>query len=63
MFGYLPASFGFGIISFFSDFFGSNLFSFELKVEKLYMGVFSTHFVSLISILTQKMMEEWNNQL
>ena len=29
---------------FFSDFFRSNLFIFEPKVEKIYMGVFSTHF-------------------
>ena len=31
---------------------------FELKVEKIYMGVFSTHFVPLISILASKIMEE-----
>ena len=27
------------------------------------MGVFSTHFVPLISILAPKILEEWNNQL
>ena len=52
----------FGIFSFFSDFFRSNLFIFEPKVEKIYMGVFSTHFVPLISNLAPKIMEEWNNQ-
>jgi hypothetical protein len=30
----------------------------EPKVEKIYMGVFSTHFVPLISILAPKLMEE-----
>ena len=33
---------------FFSYFFRSNLFIFEPKVENIYMGVFSTHFVPLI---------------
>ena len=33
------------------------------KVEKNYMGVFSTHFVPLILILASKIMEDWNNQL
>jgi hypothetical protein len=40
------------------DFFRSNSFIFEQKVEKIYMGVFSTHFVPLISILAPKIMEE-----
>ena len=33
------------------------------KVEKVYVGVFSIHFVPLISILASKIMEEWNDQL
>jgi hypothetical protein len=37
-------------------FFRSNLFIFEPKVEKIYMGVFSTQFVPLISILAPKLM-------
>ncbi len=38
---------------FFSNFFHSNLFIFEPKIEKMYMGmgVFSTQFMPLISIL------------
>ena len=48
----------FGIFSFFSVFFRSNSFIFEPKVEKIYMGVFSTHFVPLISILAKRIMEE-----
>jgi hypothetical protein len=48
----------FGIFSIFPDFFRSNSFIFESKVEKIYMGVFSTHFVPLISILAPKIMEE-----
>ena len=47
-----------GIFSFFPNFFRSNLFIFEPKVEKIYMGVFSTHFVPLISILASKIREE-----
>ena len=35
-----------------------NLFIFEPKVEKIHMGVFSTRFVPLISILAPKIMEE-----
>jgi hypothetical protein len=55
----LPATFRFfEIFSFFSDFFRSNSFIFEPKVEKIYMGVFSTHFVPLISILAPKVMKE-----
>ena len=54
---------GFEIFSFFSDFFRSNSFIFERKVKKIYMGVFSTHFVPLISILAPKIMEVWNIQL
>jgi hypothetical protein len=34
------------------------MFISEPKVEKIYMGVFSTHFVPLISILAPKIMEE-----
>ena len=41
-----------------SDFFRSNSFIFERKVNKICMGVFSTHFVPLISILAPKIMEE-----
>ena len=64
MLGLLPATFlVFEIFSFFSDFFRSNSFILEPKVEKIYMGVFSTHFVPLILILAPKIMEEWNNQL
>ena len=48
----------FEIFLFISDFFHSNLFMFEPKVEKIYMGVFSTRFVPLISILAKKIMEE-----
>jgi hypothetical protein len=44
----------FVIFSFFSDFFCPNSFIFEPKIEKIYMGVFSTHFVPLISILEPK---------
>ena len=47
-----------GIFLVFSNFFCPNLFVFEPKVEKINMGVFSTHFVPLISILTPKKMEE-----
>ena len=53
----------FGIFLFFSDFFRSNWFTFEPKVEKNYIGVFSTHFVPLISGLAPKIMEDWNSQL
>ena len=64
MLGWLPATFRFlEFFRFFSDIFRSNSFIFEPKVEKIYMGVFSTHFVPLISILASKIMEEWNNQL
>jgi hypothetical protein len=45
---------GFGIFLFFYDFFRSNSFVFEPKVEKIDMGVFSIHFVPLISILAPK---------
>ena len=48
----------FGIFSFFSNFFRPNSFIFEPKVEKKYMGVFSTHFVPLISILAPKIMKK-----
>ena len=48
----------YGIFSFFSDFFRSNSFIFEPKVKKIYMRVFSTHFVPLISILVPKIMDE-----
>ena len=41
-----------------SDFFRSNSFIFELKVEKMSMDISSTHFVPLISILAPKMMKE-----
>jgi hypothetical protein len=40
-----------------------NSFIFEPEVEKIYMYVFSTHFVPLISILAPKIMKEGNNQL
>ena len=53
----------FGIFSFFSNFFRSNLFIFESKVEKNNMGVFSTQFVPLNSILATKILEEQNCQL
>ena len=33
------------------------------EVLKISMGVFSTHFFPLISILAPKIMKEWNNQL
>ena len=46
------------IFFFFSDFIRSNSFIVEPKVEKIYMGVFSTHFVLFISILPPKLMEE-----
>ena len=36
---------------------GPSLFIFEPKVEKIYLGVFSTHFVPLISILAPKIMK------
>jgi hypothetical protein len=59
MLGQLPATFRFlEFFRFFSDFFCSNSFIFEPKVEKIYMGVFSTHFVPLISILAPKIMGE-----
>ena len=45
-----------GIFSFFSNFFRSNSFIFEPKVEKIDMGVFSTQFVPLISNLAPKIM-------
>ena len=57
---WLPATFWF--LEFFSDFFHSNSFIFEPKLEKIYIGVFSTHYVPLISILASKIMEEWNDQ-
>ena len=47
----------FGIFSFFSNFFCSNLFIFEPKVENIYMGVFSTRFLPLISNLAPKILE------
>ena len=53
----------FGFFLFFSDFFRSNSFIFEPKVEKMYMGVFSTQFVPLISILATKILEEQSCQL
>ena len=53
----------FGIFSFFSNFFRQNSFIFELKVEKKDMGVFSTQFVPLISILATKILTEQNCQL
>ena len=40
-----------------------NSFIFEPDVEKIYMDVFSTHFVPLISILAPKIMKKENNQL
>ena len=40
------------------NFFRSNSLIFEPKVEKICMGVFSTHFVPLISILAPKIMKE-----
>ena len=57
------AFFEFGMFSLFSDFFRSNLFIFDPKVEKNNMGVFSTQFLPLISILATKMLEEQNCQL
>jgi hypothetical protein len=39
------------------------MFIFEPKVEKIYMGVFSTQFVPLLSIFLAKIMEEQNYQL
>ena len=53
----------FGIFSFFSNFYRPNSFIFEPKVEKKDMGVFSTQFVPLISILAPKILEEQNCQL
>ena len=53
----------FGSFLFFSDFFHSNSFIFEPKVEKIYTDVFSTHFMPLISIFAPKIMEDLNNQL
>jgi len=53
----------FVIFSFFSNFFRPNSFIFEQKVEKKDMGVFSTQFVPLISILATKILEEQNCQL
>jgi hypothetical protein len=47
---------GFWIFFVFSDFFRSNLFMFESKVENI--SFFSTHFVPLISIFAPKIMEE-----
>ena len=44
-------------------FFPLKLVYFWTKSRKIYMGVFSTHFVPLISILAPKIMEEWNNKL
>ena len=41
----------------FANFFCSNSFIFEPKVENIYMGVFSTHFVPLISNLAPKILE------
>ena len=35
---------------------------FEPKEEKIYMGVFSTHFVPLISSLALKITEDCNSQ-
>ena len=57
MLGLLPATFRF--LEFFHFFliFRSNLFIFESKAEKMYMGVFYTHFVPLISTLASKLME------
>ena len=46
----------FGIFSFFSDFLRSNSFIFEPKIEKIYMGVFSTQFVPLNSNLVPKIL-------
>ena len=64
MLGQLPLIFGFlEFFRFFSDFFRSNSFIFEPKVEKNNMGVFSTQFVPLISILATKILEEQNCQL
>ena len=47
----------FGIFLFFSDFLRSNSFIFEPKIKKIYMGVFFTHFLPLISILAPKITE------
>jgi hypothetical protein len=46
----------FGIFLVFSVFFGSNSFIFEPKIEKIYMGVFSTQFGPLNSNLVPKIM-------
>jgi hypothetical protein len=60
----LPATFRFlDFFRFFLIFSAQTRFIFEQNLEKIYMGVFSTHFVPLISILAPKIMEELNNQL
>ena len=59
----VPVVLGFWNFFVFSNFFRSNSFIFESKVEKIYMGVFSTHFVTLILILATKVLEEQNRQL
>ena len=56
--GYCLQLLGFWNFFIFSDFFCSNLLIFEPKVEKIYMGVFSTHFVPLISIFASKIIKE-----
>ena len=63
-FGHFLSSF-LGVIaeySFFPIFFRSNLFTFEPKVENIYMDVFITHFVPLISNYAPKILEAWNYQ-
>jgi hypothetical protein len=62
MLGLLPATFRF-LEKKISDLFRPNSFIFEPKVEKKYLGVFSTQFVPLISILAPKILEEQNCQL
>ena len=59
MFGSLPATFRFlEFFRFFFPIFSAQTCFFELKVEKkIYMGVFYTHFVPLISTLASKLME------
>jgi hypothetical protein len=61
MLGWLPATFRFlEIFRFFPIFSAQTRLFLKTKVEKIFMGVFSTHFVPLISILALK---KWNNEI
>ena len=51
------------MLRFFPNFFPIKLVYFWTNHKKIYMCVFSTHFVPLISILAPKIMEKWNIQL